>query len=106
MRGCPRYPIERAVLLAPDNGMIEQFHLEHNREHAHQTPVNMIAEVQQQVSPPQPDDVYKHLLDSNLSLQEYELNLINKAMESTNGNMTKAAELLGITRRQIAYKLK
>jgi DNA-binding NtrC family response regulator len=86
--------------------MIEQFHLEHNREHAHQTPVNMIAEVQQQVSPPQPDDVYKHLLDSNLSLQEYELNLINKAMESTNGNMTKAAELLGITRRQIAYKLK
>ncbi|MGH1462388.1 MAG: helix-turn-helix domain-containing protein [Neptuniibacter sp.] len=39
-------------------------------------------------------------------MQEYELNLIKRALETTNGNMTKAAALLGITRRQIAYKLK
>ncbi|MGH1462835.1 MAG: sigma 54-interacting transcriptional regulator [Neptuniibacter sp.] len=100
--------IERAVLLAPDNGMIEQIHLEHNREshNPNVTVADNFTEVAPVTYAEAEVDIYKQLLDSNISLQAYELNLIKRAMETTDGNMTKAAKLLGITRRQIAYKLK
>ena len=40
------------------------------------------------------------------TLQEMEHQLIEKAMSATGGNQTRAAELLGITRDQLRYRLK
>jgi DNA-binding NtrC family response regulator len=40
------------------------------------------------------------------TLEEIEIETIRQALEQTGGNRTKAAELLGITRRGLIYKLK
>ena len=42
----------------------------------------------------------------NEVLEQTESQLINRALELTEGNRTKAAELLGISRRGLLYKLK
>ncbi|MBI1925997.1 sigma 54-interacting transcriptional regulator, partial [Candidatus Poribacteria bacterium] len=42
----------------------------------------------------------------NEVLEQTENQLINRALELTEGNRTKAAELLGISRRGLLYKLK
>ena len=40
------------------------------------------------------------------TLEQSEIETIKKALEKTEGNRTKAAEILGITRRGLIYKLK
>jgi len=40
------------------------------------------------------------------TLEESEIENIRRALEQTGGNRTKAADLLGITRRGLIYKLK
>jgi DNA-binding NtrC family response regulator len=40
------------------------------------------------------------------TLEESEMDIIRRALEQTGGNRTRAAELLGITRRGLIYKLK
>jgi transcriptional regulator with PAS, ATPase and Fis domain len=40
------------------------------------------------------------------TLEESEIEMVRRALEQTGGNRTKAAELLGITRRGLIYKLK
>jgi DNA-binding NtrC family response regulator len=40
------------------------------------------------------------------TLEEHETDIIRRALEQTSGNRTRAAELLGITRRGLIYKLK
>jgi DNA-binding NtrC family response regulator len=40
------------------------------------------------------------------TLEEVEIESIRRALERTGGNRTKAAQLLGITRRGLIYKLK
>ena len=39
-------------------------------------------------------------------MDQAEIEAIKKALSSTGGNRTKAAELLGISRRALIYKLK
>ncbi|SEQ94749.1 V4R domain-containing protein [Amphritea atlantica] len=92
--------IERAVLLAPDHGTIERQHVVtgSNSQRTEALPTEY------QVSPA--GDIYEHLLEENLPLKEFEGRLIKAAMEKTKGNMTQAARLLGISRRQITYKIK
>lgn len=46
------------------------------------------------------------LLENEFSLDELEKQLIEKAMELTNGNISKAARKLGLTRPSLAYRLK
>ncbi len=46
------------------------------------------------------------LLDSDFDLQDFEQQLLSRAMEKASGNVTQAARLLGITRPQMAYRLK
>lgn len=41
-----------------------------------------------------------------IALEEVELSLVRQAIERSNGNQTKAAELLGISRDQLRYRLK
>jgi DNA-binding protein Fis len=41
-----------------------------------------------------------------VSLDEVEMALVRQAIERSEGNQTKAAELLGISRDQLRYRLK
>ncbi len=44
--------------------------------------------------------------DFNTRVRNYEIELITEALKETNGNQTKAAENLGITKRMIQYKIR
>jgi DNA-binding NtrC family response regulator len=47
-----------------------------------------------------------HLPAGGVSLDEVEMSLVRQAIERSGGNQTKAAELLGISRDQLRYRLK
>jgi DNA-binding protein Fis len=44
--------------------------------------------------------------ESGINLEQVELSLVQQAMERSGGNQTRAAELLGISRDQLRYRLK
>ena len=46
------------------------------------------------------------LPEQGLSLDEAELSFVRQAIERSGGNQTRAAELLGISRDQLRYRLK
>ena len=52
------------------------------------------------------DNLIDNLPEEGISLDEVERSLIEKALSSANGNQTKAAQLLGITREKIKYRMK
>jgi two-component system, NtrC family, response regulator AtoC len=47
-----------------------------------------------------------HLPPAGTSLEEVEMSLVRQAIERSGGNQTRAAELLGISRDQLRYRLK
>ncbi len=60
-------------------------------------------------SAPQPfqsDPAQFVLPESGVELEDVELSLVRQAMERSGGNQTRAAELLGISRDQLRYRLK
>ena len=46
------------------------------------------------------------LPDEGIDLEQIELSLVRQAMERSGGNQTRAAELLGVSRDQLRYRLK
>jgi transcriptional regulator with GAF, ATPase, and Fis domain len=46
------------------------------------------------------------MLQEGFSLEALEQQLIREAMDKSNGNISAAARLLGMTRPQLAYRLK
>ncbi|MDX9887269.1 sigma 54-interacting transcriptional regulator [Thauera sp.] len=100
--------VERGVLLAPSGGQIEVDHL-----FAGGAPglVDGGAEVDREgvvgdaVKADQ-DRLCEMLLGEGLDLEAHEARLLNLAVKRSGGNLTHAARLLGITRRQLAYRLK
>jgi two-component system, NtrC family, response regulator AtoC len=46
------------------------------------------------------------LPDEGINLEQVELSLVRQAMERSGGNQTRAAELLGVSRDQLRYRLK
>ncbi|HEY8458855.1 MAG TPA: sigma-54 dependent transcriptional regulator [Blastocatellia bacterium] len=51
------------------------------------------------------DDLF-HLPPEGVQLESVEMNLVQQAMRRSGGNQTRAAELLGISRDQLRYRLK
>lgn len=51
-------------------------------------------------------DLVDRLLSETGSLQDLELSLIERAVERAHGNLSQAARILGMTRPQLAYRLK
>lgn len=51
-------------------------------------------------------DIENNTIDNNLTLNEVELSLIKKALQRTNGNISKAARELNITRMALRYRIK
>jgi len=96
--------IERAVLLLPDNGIIGVEQLKIQAESKVVASVKndgVLSEYRAEAF----QDMYEHLPDSELSLKRHEERLLDIAMKRAGGNVSEAARLLGLTRRQVAYKL-
>ncbi|NMG43037.1 AAA domain-containing protein [Aromatoleum toluvorans] len=99
--------IERGVLLAEPGGQIELEHLfaagapgnQHGAEIGREGFVADIVESNR-------GRLYEALLDEGFDLDAHERRLVELAVRRANGNLTHAARLLGITRRQLAYRLK
>lgn len=97
--------IERAVLLAPDGGEIA---LEHLPDQVRE----LIGEISALHEPSSPAGgagsapvLLAQLLEQGIGLDDIEHQLMRLALERSSGNIAAAAKLLGITRRQMAYRL-
>ncbi len=86
--------IERGVLLAPAAGLIDTSHLFASQQ-------GQAAE-----APEDADALLQRLLDQQVSLPQIEARLMQLAIDTTRGNLSSAARMLGITRPQLAYRLK
>jgi two-component system response regulator HydG len=99
--------VERGVLLAPNGGLIEIDHL-----FAGGAPVHSLgAEVDRAGQVGNAGDatrqqLYEAILHDGFDLEQHEARLLELAVQRAGGNLTHAAKLLGITRRQLAYRLK
>ena len=100
--------IERAVLLAPDNGWIEAHHLFGDAVATACAPEGAVdaAGKVTESSPDALDDLCQRAFSHNVDLESLERRLMQMAMQRAEGNLSAAARLLGITRPQLAYRLK
>ncbi len=102
--------IERGVILTDNKQTIDmESFFPSLSEPSH--PLNVINSLGQLSEKSQPDEIdetmdVEEMLGENFSLESLETQLINKAMELTNGNISKAARKLGLTRPSLAYRLK
>lgn len=99
--------IERSVLLAPSGGQIDVEHLFPGMGPV--TALGAVIDKQGKVGnadEARKDKLYESLLDEGFDLQAHEARLLQLAVLRANGNLTHAARLLGITRRQLAYRVK
>ncbi|MDD2991898.1 MAG: sigma-54-dependent Fis family transcriptional regulator [Zoogloea sp.] len=99
--------VERGVLLAPNGGLIEIDHLFAGGAPAH----SLGAEVDRAGQVGNAGDatrqqLYEAILQDGFDLDKHEGKLLELAVQRAGGNLTHAAKLLGITRRQLAYRLK
>ncbi len=99
--------VERAVLLVPSGGQIEVQHL-----FPGMAPVAAQGAVIDRegkvgnADEAKKDQLYETLLVDDFDLQAHEARLLQLAVARAHGNLTHAARLLGITRRQLAYRVK
>lgn len=99
--------IERGVLLASPGGKIEVQHLFAGP--APKLAEGVALERSGRIGNPEAADearVLDTLLAADFDLDRHEAQLIERAVERAGGNLTQAARLLGITRRQLGYRLK
>jgi DNA-binding NtrC family response regulator len=98
--------IERGVLLAPDNGAIEATHLFGDlASRAAEGSVDSRGQVSE-LDPDTLDQLCEQVLANKVDLESLERRLMQTAMQRAKGNLSQAARLLGITRPQLAYRLK
>ncbi|WP_374221282.1 sigma 54-interacting transcriptional regulator [Variovorax sp. E3] len=103
--------IERAVLLAPDLGDIEASHLWMQPPGA---PADSRIDAKGQISSApetgadgsELDALCHRVLEQGIDIASLETRLMQTAMQRAKGNLSHAARLLGITRPQLAYRLK
>lgn len=100
--------MERAVIMAPADGMIRTHHLLSIAD-LHQPSFFRVSEAGALVHA-EPDESTaistqtEKLLRGKFNLEEFEADLIQRAVAQANGNLSQAARMLGITRPQLAYR--
>jgi transcriptional regulator with PAS, ATPase and Fis domain len=97
--------IERGVILATQAGMVEVEHLFPNQPDTAQTGLNANGQLVRLPSA-QDDDLSARILNSGSSLDEIEARVLDHAVARAQGNLSEAARSLGLTRPQLAYRLK
>ena len=102
--------VERAVILAPDNGVIEVFHLFSSQYgmQADETKVAAERRLDDGIHEHDPRIAEQFLAQckAGMTLEGFEVEVYSRAVESQAGNLTKAARVLGLTRAQLAYRLR
>ena len=98
--------MERGVLLTASDDRIELNHLFAGVSEVFTSEVELnssgrVVEAHTKSS----EALVDQILNQGISLEEHELMLMEAAVRKSRGNLVKAAELLGVTRRQIAYRL-
>lgn len=92
--------IERAVILADEGQAIDSFHLyAFEDERKAKLPVNNVSESVDLVS------ILRGAREQGLGLQALENEALRIAVSDAQGNVSQAARSLGLTRRQLAYKM-
>lgn len=98
--------LERAVLLAADGGSIEGHHLFGDRPpNASDGGIDAKGLVSEW-HPNALDPLCEQVLAQHVDLESLERRLMQLAMQRSDGNLSRAARLLGMTRPQLAYRLK
>jgi DNA-binding NtrC family response regulator len=71
-------------------------------------PDNLPTEFRQKASPPQPENATGifTLPDEGINLEHMEMNIIRQALMKTQGNRSRAARLLGVSRDTLLYRIK
>ncbi|HUN90968.1 MAG TPA: sigma 54-interacting transcriptional regulator [Burkholderiaceae bacterium] len=97
--------VERGVILAAQGGNVELEHMFPNQPEVAQAGVDrrgLLATL-----PADPDqDLCARIIDCGVGLDRLEEHVLSLAVERSGGNLSGAARLLGITRPQLAYRLK
>ncbi|MFZ4535177.1 sigma 54-interacting transcriptional regulator [Propionivibrio sp.] len=100
--------IERGVILAPQGGWIELEHLfthvgeSKNWEHL----ISAAGNLENKPAPCRTAALLEAILGSGISFESLEISLLEEAVRRSDGNLSCAARLLGITRPQLQYRLK
>ena len=97
--------IERAILLAPDQGAIELSHLPGVAAPAIAGQLDGKGGITETPSDAL-DEICLQVLDKHVDLGRLEQRLLQLALQQAKGNLSQASRLLGITRPQLAYRLK
>lgn len=97
--------IERGVLLVPPGGRIEASHLFAEQQQFEQEGegIDQAGNLPER-SAAREQGLCEELLGREFNLIAHENALVDLAVKKANGNLSQAARLLGITRRQLAYK--
>lgn len=99
--------IERGVLLAPHGGQIETEHLFAGGAPTFAAGDDLDASgTLRKAGEATTHQLCENLLTDGFNLEQHEARLLALAVQRAKGNLTHAARLLGITRRQLAYRLK
>jgi len=100
--------IERGIILTDNNRTIDmKSFFPSLAEPTHPLNINSTGELASHESNENDNtQLLDQLIDGKLDLNNFEQQLLERAMEKASGNVTLAAKLLGITRPQMAYRLK
>jgi DNA-binding NtrC family response regulator len=97
--------VERGVILASQGGSVELEHLFPNHPEAAQAGVDARGQLAE-VALPRHQDLCARIVDSGIALETLEARVLELAVERSRGNLSGAARLLGMTRPQLAYRLR
>ena len=97
--------VERGVILAAQGGAVELEHLFPNQPGARQEGVDPQGRLAR-VLPAGENELCERIVSSGLSLEQLETRVLALAVERSGGNLSGAARLLGLTRPQLAYRIK
>jgi len=97
--------VERGVILASQGETVELEHLFPNHPEAAQAGVDQRGQLSE-VALPQHQELCARIVDSGIALGALEAQVLELAVERSRGNLSGAARLLGMTRPQLAYRLR
>ena len=97
--------VERGVILASQGEGVELEHLFSNPPEATQSGVDHRGRLSE-VAPAEQQDLCARIVDSGLPLEQLESQVLALAVERSQGNLSGAARMLGLTRPQLAYRIK
>ncbi len=98
--------VERAVLLVPEGGKIGIDHLFPGKMGQALSGANLDQGgrlCRQEEG--RMDSLYESLIDSSVDMETHLNRIYRLAVEKAGGNLTQAAKILGVTRRQVAYRV-